>query len=328
VGNAQESAVDTFTCTTIHLKKGYVHKVEVLTRGIKTCTLNPTVSIWNGDSWEAEQEIPLEVGVDWHSILFEDLIMTQDDVNGLLVRYTAPATIPLATNVILYEADIIVYELYSVFNKYMAREFRGNYCMEPLKAVCKLEGAYWYEDYINDRIMVVKPADLVDSTVDLTEADYDDWKYEDDCNQVKSFFVFGKSEDSIVAKAIDETVNSYISKHLIDEAITNVADAQEIADAQLALVNSKRPSIRLPLKADDVALQLGTTVDVTFARPTIAKAAYPIRKLERKRYGNTAIELIIWVGLGESTLGENITKFIRDNMFRSHKSLTDRLISP
>lgn len=217
----------------------------------------------------------------------------------------------------------------STFDKYMAREFKGNRCREPLKAVCKLEGALWYEDYENDRIVVVKPADLVDSGVDLTEADYDGpWEYADDCNQVKSFLVFGKSEDNIFAKAVDETVNSYISEQLIDESITNVGDAQRIANTQLALINSKRPSIRLPLTVDNTALQLGKTVDVTFARPTIAKATYTIRKLERKRRGINDIALTIWVGLGESTQREMDAKFIRDNMFRSHKALTNKLISP
>ncbi|GAG85908.1 unnamed protein product, partial [marine sediment metagenome] len=192
----------------------------------------------------------------------------------------------------------------------------------------KLEGAMWYEDFINDRIMVVKPANLVDSGVDLTEADYDDCEYEDDCNQVRAFFVFGKSEDKIFAKAVDETVSGYKTEKLIDESITNVADAQDIADAQLALVNSKRPSIRLPLNADNAALQLGTTVDVTFARPTIAKTAYPIRKIERSKFGITGIQTVLYLGFGESTFEEDAAKAIRDNAFRSHKSQTDRLISP
>ena len=40
----------------------------------------------------------------------------------------------------------------SSFSKYMARLFKGSYCMEALTAALKLEGAHWYEDYINNKI--------------------------------------------------------------------------------------------------------------------------------------------------------------------------------
>lgn len=328
--NGDESVTEIFTCPdTITLSKGYVDRITLnvdCRKGIGVS--NPTASIYVGGDWEDEEEFTPPAVADIITVVFEG-IWAQDDIDALQIRFTAPDTIPPITDCRIYELSITVREAYPNFNKYIAREFKGSYCMEPLKAVCKLEGALWYEDYINDKIILVKKADLVDSGVDLTEADYEDnWEYEDNCNQVKSFLVFGKAEDNIFAKAVDKTVSGHISRQLIDESITNVADAQEIADAQLALVNSKRPSIRLPLKVDNVALQLGTTVDITLARPTVAKTAYPIRKLERVRKGINDIRLTIWVGLGESTEEENVAKFIRDNMFRSHKSLTNRLISP
>ena len=200
--------------------------------------------------------------------------------------------------------------------------------MEALKAVCKLEDYHWYEDYINNKIVMLKLTDFVDSTVDLTQADYEDtWEYTDECNQIKSFFVFGKSEDEIFAKAVDESVAGYASKQFIDESITNVADAQAIADARLAKLKIKRPSIKLPLHVDNVLLQLGITVGVTLARPTVAEVDYPIRMIERKKVG-TIIKTIIYCGMGESPWYEELARTIRDNAERSHKSLTDRLISP
>ncbi|KKK42391.1 hypothetical protein LCGC14_0833570 [marine sediment metagenome] len=264
----------------------------------------------------------------WRSVTWDTLSISQTDLDDLQVKFTALRVFGTEDVYVDLFYLNITYGVYAPLNKYMAREFKGAYCMEPLKAVCKLEGYHWYEDYINNRIVMIKPANFPDSGITLTEADYGhDWVYEDECNQVKSFFVFGKSEDAIFAKAVDNTVEGYISKQLIDESITNVADAQDIADTQLALLNSKRPSIKLPLKGVYADLQVGVLVSLTLARPTVAEALYPIRKIERSKFGGE-IKTIIYCGLGESTIGEKIAKHIRDNAFRSHKSLTDRLISP
>jgi len=327
-GVGETGTIEQFGMATTTLTSGYVHKIRVYLYGKTTASNGPTATIWNGVSWETPIEVPFTAVNTWKYVEFTGLYLGQGEIDDLLLKLTAP-TIEGEEGVVVIEIKVHVYEAYPNINKYMAREFKGSYCIEALKAICKLEGAHWYEDYINDKIVVVKPADLVDSGVDLTEANYNGpWEYNDECNQVKSFIVYGKSEDSIVAKAIDETVNSPISKYLIDESITNIADAQFIADTQLALLNSKRPSIRLPLKVDNIVLQVGKTIDITFARPTIAKTSYIIRKLERKRRGINDIALTIWVGMGESTREENDAKFIRDNMLRSHKALTDRLISP
>ena len=263
----------------------------------------------------------------WEQMTWDTLEGSQADLDGLQVKVIAPA-LPDVGDSVRIETVYVEITYSKIFYKYIARKFKGAYCMEPLKAVCKLEGLHWYEDYINNKIGIMKSSDFADSGVDLTEANYDqDWEYEDDCNQVKKFLVFGKSEDEIFAKAVDETVDGYISKQLIDETITNVADAQEVADAQLALLKAKRPSIKIPLATDNVALQLGTTVGLTLARPTVGELDYPIRKIERSKRG-AVIKTVIYCGLGESTVWEKLAKNIRDNAFRSHKSLTDRLVSP
>ena len=47
--------------------------------------------------------------------------------------------------------------------------------------------------------------------------------------------------------------------------------------------------------------------------------------IERSKVGES-IKTVIYCGLGESEVIEDIMKVIRKNRFRSHKALTDRLI--
>jgi len=321
-----------YTFDDINLRGGYVTQIQIKARCKRTAHEGQTLYFYHsedgGSSYSAAEDTSTNIGVAWG---WQTLTWS-----GLELYDLADFQVKMKNSVFIFGGTVYCSELYviftisgSSFSKYIARRFKGAYCMEPLEAVRKLEGAHWWEDYINNRIVIAKLADFVDSTVDLTEADYDhDWEYEDACNQVKSFLVFGNSDDEIFAEAVDESIEGYISKQLIDESITNVADAQEIADAQLALLKTKRPSIKLPLKVDNVLLQLGTTVHVTLARPTVTQVLYPIRKLERSKKGINSIKLVIYCGLGESSIEEDISKIIRDNAFRSHKSLTDRLISP
>lgn len=324
--------VEEFTFSTLYnIVRGSISEFRVYLYG-KNDGVGAYIGVdlsWDGGAnWDGYQTIGAELWTSSYAWQYKTFTPTEADLTKLRIRIKAAVT---DANMIMKIKTVYVEFDYKQndFTKYMARKFKGNYCMEPLKSVCKLEGAHWYEDYINNQIVIVKPAILADSEVDLTEADYAHaWEYEDDCNQIRSFYVFGKAEDNIFAKAVDNTVKGYISKQLIDEGIATIGDAQEIADEQLALLNTKRPSIRLPLDGVNTALQLGTTVDVTFARPTIAKTAYPIRKIERSRKGIDEIKTVIWCGLGESTEMEKIGKIIRDNAFRSHKGLTDRLISP
>lgn len=332
VSTDANSETEMYTFGEVNILGGYCTQIVVKARCKRTVhegqTLYFCYSTDGGSTWSDPQNTSTNIGEawGWQTLTFSGLEV--DDLSNFQIK--------MYNSVFIFGGTVYCSELYvtltisgSSFSKYMARKFKGAYCMEALTAVCKLEGAHWWEDYINNKIVVAKIADFVDSTVDLTEADYEhDWKYEDECNQVKSFYVFGNSDDEIFAKAVDESVEGYISNQLIDESISNVADAQEVADAQLALLKTKRPSIRLPLKVDNVLLQLGTTVHVTQARPTIAQVLYPIRKLERSKKGIDDIKLVIYCGLGESSLQESIAKIIRDNAFRSHKVLTDRLISP
>jgi len=326
-GDAGESNILDMTTLDDDIK--HIYKIIVWVYGKEDAgTNNMTVDI-NFGGWVGAQNHDLysSYGL-WTSSTF-NVNGSQADLDALQVKYTAAGNVDATHNHYIDATYCeVFYQKTNLFNKYMAREFRGNFCMNVLKAVCELEDAHWYEDYINNQICIIKPASFVDSTVDLTEADYEKtWQYTDECNQIKSFYVYGKSEDSIFAKAVDESVAGYISKQLIDESITNVADAQEIADTQLTKLKTKRPSIKLPLKLDNVLLQLGTTVGVTLARPTVAATTHIIRMIERKKVG-IIIKTVIYCGLGESPWEEKLARTIRDNADRGHKSLTDRLISP
>ena len=320
---------DIFAFGDINLRGGYVSSLVISCRQkcnvIERCAIGISYSLDGGVSWSTEKSD--ELTVNWVTESVDWLGLEIYDLSDFQVRLFYDESVP-AGQAFVSELYVVFYISGSSFSKYMARLFKGSYCMEALTAALKLEGAHWYEDYINNKIGIAKPADFVDSTVDLTEANYDqDWEYEDDCNQVKSFYVFGKSDDEIFAKAVDQSISGYISRQIIDESITNVADAQEIADAQLAILKIKRPSIKITLDGVNANLQLGTTVGLTMVRPTVAEKDYIIRKIERSKFGD-GIQTIIYCGLGESTVGEKIAKFIRDNAFRSHKALIDRLISP
>lgn len=319
---------DYYTFDEINLRGGYVTAIAIWFRWKETggpCSIDLKYSVDGGANWSDSKNADAPGA--WTTGALNWTGLTEYDLSNFVVGLNSVA---VAGGETIYVSELYVKFTISgsSFNKYMARKFKGAYCMEALEAVCKLEGAHWWEDYIDNKIVVAKLADFVDSTVDLTEANYGhDWVYEDECNQVKSFFVFGKSEDEIFAKAVDESVEGYISEQLIDETISNVVDAQDVADAQLALRKTKRPSLKITLNGVYASLQLGTTVHVTLERPTIAQVLYPIRKTERSESG-AGIKTVIYCGMGESSIGEKIAKVIRDNAFRSHKALTDRLISP
>ena len=329
--DSHDGVVDQFTMTTESTASA-IHEVIIYVRCYKSGNaFGGKIDIDIGNGWEGSQTTFFpDLAWGTNAVTFTiDPPANIMNLNGLKVKLTAPASILIDSyGRVSGICAKITYTADPLYDKFMARKFKGAFCMEPLQAVCKLIGAHWHEDYINNRIVIRRLVDFEDSTVDLSQADYEDtWEYTDECNQVKSFLVFGKSEDEIFAKAVDESVAGYSSKQLIDESITNVADAQEIADAELAKLKTKRPSIKLPLHVDNTLLQLGTTVGVTLARPTVAEDDYPIRMIERRKVGTT-IKTIIYCGMGESPWNEELARIIRDNAQRSHKSLTDRLISP
>ena len=213
------------------------------------------------------------------------------------------------------------------FTKYMAREFKGNYCIEALKALCQLEGCHWAEDYSNNRIIVSTPANFEDSGVDLTEADYDfDWEYEDGCNNFYRIEVYGQASNEIYGFAEDISIDSPMTKIIIDDSITNNADAQEIADTQLALLQTKLPAIKISLNGTNAGLVVGKDVDITFVRPTIAEVAYPIRTIKRIKRGIDGMKTIISVGLGRTAPMEFLARTIRDIGYLTHKIQTEKLL--
>lgn len=222
------------------------------------------------------------------------------------------------------------------FTKYMARKFKGRHCIEALKAVLDLEGADWIEDYINNKIIIIKPADYIDSTVSLTQANYEhEWEFEDQCNQVKYIYVWGKTSineisqatTNIFAKAVSKTATGENSKQIIDDNIMTQPEAQDIADTQLALLETKRPSIRIPLDGVNILLQLGTYVNLTMARPTVVAADYNMRMIHRFKRGKTGIKTVIYCGMGETDWDEKLIKEIQKLQLETHRALTDRLES-
>ena len=222
------------------------------------------------------------------------------------------------------------------FTKYLARKYKGKHCIEPLKAVMVLEGAEWLEDHINNQILIIKKADFVDSGISLTQADYEhEWEYEDQCNQVKYIYVWGRTSINevtqttvnIFAKAISETAEGHNSKQIIDDNIMTLPEAQAIADAQRDLLESKRPSIRVPIDGVNIALQLGTYVNLTMARPTVVATDYNMRMIHRFKRGKTGIKTVIYCGMGETDWDEKLIKQIQKLDLETHKALTDRLES-
>jgi len=92
------------------------------------------------------------------------------------------------------------------------------------------------------------------------------------------------------------------------------------------MLKVKRPSLRLSLKGAYSQLELGTTVNVTMVRPTIAAADYPIRMIERSKFGIKDIRTIIYCGLGETQVDEKIGAAIRKIGYMANKALIDKLL--
>ena len=216
------------------------------------------------------------------------------------------------------------------FTKYSARWFKGTTCLDALKSIILLEGAYWYEDFTYDRIVIVKPADFEDSGVDLTQASYDhNWSYTDDGNNYKKVDIFGKASLLIYAFARDEraTNTSPKVKIIVDETITTNSDAQDIADAQLVIYKDKRPSIKLMLKGVNSAIIAGKEVTITMVRPAVAEANYVVRSVVREKFGILDYRTTVLAGLGESSWDEHLLDSINKISHIAHKAHTDRLTS-
>lgn len=218
-------------------------------------------------------------------------------------------------------------EIQSTLTTYISQWYKGLYAIDILNKICKVEGLHWWEDYINNQIIVCKTADMDDSEVDLTSANYAyDWEFEDDCNNFGGVEVYGAAAYNIYYKANSTTSSSPKIKTLIDESILSVAEAKEVADAMLLDLETKQPSIKIAVIGTQIALSPGVTVGLTMERPTVAAADYPIRMIEREKFG-ADIKTIIYCGLGQSTPQEKLANAIDLNRQIAWKAHTDRLIS-
>ena len=222
----------------------------------------------------------------------------------------------------------LTFDIQTTFTKYLARWFRGCNGLEVLQEICSLEGCHWVEDYTNDQIIILAPGDFPASGITLDASDYEwDWIFEDDCNNYYRVEVYGCASLLINAAAEDLTVDSPMVKQIIDESIMTNADAQEVADTQLALLKDKMVSIQIPLNGVNSALLVGTTVNLTMARPTVGAANYKIRMITRSKRGKAGIMTTVYCGLGHSKIEEQIGMSIKKSLYLSHKAHTDRLIS-
>lgn len=220
----------------------------------------------------------------------------------------------------------------STLTKYAARRFKGVNSLEVVNVICLLEGTEWCEDYKNNGIKIIAKDDFIDSEVDITSTTYEDeWQFEDKCNQIKKVEVFGNASLNVYAVAEDGDVKGNLCKQLIDNSINTNADAQEVADAQLALLKDKKPSIRLTVDGVQTALQLGYTIDITVEKPNgtdvVAKTAYPIRRIERRGRGIGGIKTTIYAGLGETPLEEELGKIIKNTYYLAKQNLSSKLTS-
>ena len=215
--------------------------------------------------------------------------------------------------------------------KYMAQHFKGNYGLQILKKVCLLEGWHWWVDFTDGvfgTILVGHLDDLVDSGIDLTQADYDhNWTFDDDSNYFSKVTVYGNAAYRIQQTVTSGTVESPKTKTFYEETITTNAEALAIATKQLAEWSVKHPSIKLVLKGVNAAIKVGTTITLTMVRPTVAEADYPIRMIERERLGHGGIKTTIYAGMGHTTAGEKIADRINAIMYLAQKAHADRLIT-
>jgi len=334
--SSTEGATDIFTMGTHAMGANeVVKKIEIWTYGQLDSALNISQVYFHTTStgWSADR-FPFK-GIDWGSyhwikVGWDNLSLSQADLDSLKIKFVYSeilAPVNYARVDLFYV--VITYGLYNPFTKFIVRKFRGTHCIDGLNAVCELEGAIWYEDYVNNRIVVLKPSVFEPSDVVITEALRLGLEYEDICNQVRRVDVFGSVENvdyPIYEYSEDKTVSGFRCKQIINERIMTSGDAKEIADAQLARLNTKRPSLKITLIGTYPNLQLGRTINVTMVRPTIAATDYPIRMIERSKFGIDGIKTVVYCGLGETPDDEKIGMAIRKIGLLANRAMSDRLI--
>lgn len=224
-------------------------------------------------------------------------------------------------------ADIGILQI-SQYTKYMARWIRGDYCIQVLNAVCKLEGWDWYEDYENDQVVIGHIDDFDDSAVDLTNSNYQyTWKYDDNYDYYSKIELYGSAVYSIYYSKEDDTITSPKTKSIIDDTIMSTADAKEIVDEEWAKHSTKKPSLVLTLEGINADLKLGTTVGITMVNPTVGEDDYIIRRIDRSKYADTGIITTIYAGEGQSPPDEAFANKLDRVIEMSRKALTDKLVS-
>lgn len=333
--SSTDGAEDIFTMET-HAMGGnnVVKKIELWTYANPDSVLNVARAYFHTTStgWSTDK-YPLTStygSYSWKKVTWDNLSLDQADLDSLKIKYLYEEVLnPVGHVHIDLFYIVITYGVYNPFTKFIARAFRGTHCIDALNAVCELEGAIWCEDYVNNRIKVIAPGSFESSDIVLTDGLRGGVTYEDICNQVRRVDVFGSVNNAdypIHEFAEDITVSGFRSIQIINERIMTSGDAKEIADAQLALLKDKRPSIRIPLIGTYPELQLGTTVNLTFVRPTIGAADYPIRMIERSEFGIAGILTVVYCGLGETPDDEKIGMTIRKIGYIANRAMSDRLI--
>ena len=209
-------------------------------------------------------------------------------------------------------------------------KFIGDNNMLILRRTCALEGAYWCEDHINEQIVISKIADFVDSELSFTQTNFGHtWEIEDECNHVKGVKVYG-ADENIIGSAIDLDNNtSKVIKQIPDPTINNTSEAQELADTQLAILKDKRPSIKIVIGAALYTLEPMQTINLTFARPTIAAADYVVRRINVEHLGydasgNEIMRTTIYCGLGSTPELEKLDDLLRNFEEKIHKLYTNK----
>jgi len=224
----------------------------------------------------------------------------------------------------------IPFNILSTGSKYIAQQFKGTHGIDILRKVCLLEGWHWREEYTAEpfgAIVISHLDDCVDSAVDLTQADYGyDWKYDDDTDFFSKVIVYGAAAYNVNFTAYDDSINSPKTKIVFEETINTHGEAKEVAETQLAEWKVKHPSIKLSLNGVNTAIKVGTEITLTMARPEVLEANYPIRMIEREKFGG-GIKTTIYAGMGHSKLEEKLADRVNKIMYLAKKAHTDRLVS-
>ena len=324
--NADQFTMGTFVLAGANV----VTKLELKIYHKKDIVYFGRINIYTTSTGWIEEKYPVHrAGYIWDTFTWDNLHLSQADIDSLQIKFSTTQTLfPGAYWWIDTAYVVATYGAYAPFDRFIARIYRGTHTIDGMKSVCDLEGADWMEDHANYRIKLMKPDAYEVSDVIITEDEYDDdWEYEDKCNQVKRFDVYGNASYNIHETYISETAPGSVARQLIDESIATAGDAMEVATAQGERLEAKRPSLKITLTGTYPNLQLGKTINVTLARPNVGAVDYKIRMIERSKFGINDVKTIVYCGLGETSDDERIGKSIQKIAYLANKALADRLIS-